>query len=247
MLAISASLAAGAAALPSSAFAASPEQHTGVANTPSTVRNLPADWPVVGAEQCGPYVDVAPRNLSYRTGPGGRYQNPAITNARVMEAVVCLINAQRAAYQPSLRWLPNDPRALQSAAHLHAVQSVQSKFWPLDDDDAKANTWKSPHVNPFTKSTIESRIQDSGWCSKRQTSTGEIAYNGWGDGATPRAAVKWWMNSDGHRDKILSPDFTAMGVWAEWGSPVQQKSDFTGGTYVVDFGQCFRKLGKVTR
>ena len=42
------------------------------------------------------------------------------------------------------------------------------------------------------------------------TWVGEDLY--WGQSSTPIIVVAWWMNSQPHRDNILSPNYTSMGV-----------------------------------
>lgn len=60
-----------------------------------------------------------------------------------------------------------------------------------------------------------------------------LAYGG-GELGSPRAIVKAWMNSEGHRRNILDPDFVHIGIGIVWGSPVRVGG--SGGTYTTDFG-----------
>ena len=58
----------------------------------------------------------------------------------------------------------------------------------------------------------------------------------WGSGGhgTPKATVKAWMNSPGHRANILNGSFRDLGVSFTKGSPYNRRDD--AGTYTTDFG-----------
>jgi hypothetical protein len=58
---------------------------------------------------------------------------------------------------------------------------------------------------------------------------------GWGQGglATPRSMVSAWMDSPGHRENLLSADYTEVGLGLALGTPVDQS---WGATYTTDFG-----------
>jgi hypothetical protein len=58
---------------------------------------------------------------------------------------------------------------------------------------------------------------------------------GWGQGglATPRSMVSAWMDSPGHRENLLSADYTEVGLGLALGTPVDQA---WGATYTTDFG-----------
>ena len=49
-------------------------------------------------------------------------------------------------------------------------------------------------------------------------------------GGTPQTAMNWWMNSTVHRDNILNPDVTQIGIAYAY----TDTSDY-GGYYTVDF------------
>jgi uncharacterized protein YkwD len=72
-------------------------------------------------------------------------------------------------------------------------------------------------------STSQSRIADAGYSPIG--SYGEIQYGG--TGATPEAAVNWWMNSPGHRAIILNCSLTDVGL--------ASASNGATTTYVGDF------------
>ena len=58
---------------------------------------------------------------------------------------------------------------------------------------------------------------------------------GWGQGtlATARSMVSAWMDSPGHRDNLLSRDYTEVGLGLALGTPADQT---WGATYTTDFG-----------
>ena len=58
---------------------------------------------------------------------------------------------------------------------------------------------------------------------------------GWGQAslATPRSMVDAWMNSPGHRENLLSADYSEVGLGLALGTPADQT---WGATYTTDFG-----------
>jgi uncharacterized protein YkwD len=65
------------------------------------------------------------------------------------------------------------------------------------------------HVSP-TGETFSSLMQSHGvacsWCGEN------IAYNNFGDDQTVAVVLSAWIASPGHRDNILRPDFSRVGV-----------------------------------
>lgn len=165
----------------------------------------------------------------------------------IEKSVLCLVNAERAAHHvaPVKRYLamkgtPPGRLGLGGAASSHANAAVALRWWgtvaevgncvPKKSDPSRCD----PHINPQTKSTPESRARDSGF---RQC-VGENTYAGWGrDGVTPRAALRFWMNSPGHRENILNPQWGEMRVSVAWGSADPAAGSITPAlTYVQMFG-----------
>lgn len=68
----------------------------------------------------------------------------------------------------------------------------------------------------------------------RQWSYGENIAWGGGANGTPKAMVKAWMNSAGHRANILSSSFRDIGVGFTKGSPYSKRDQ--AGIYTTDFG-----------
>ena len=58
---------------------------------------------------------------------------------------------------------------------------------------------------------------------------------GWGQGAlaTPRSMVAAWLDSPGHRENMLSADYTEIGLGLALGTPADRT---WGATYTTDFG-----------
>ncbi|MCX5380527.1 CAP domain-containing protein [Streptomyces sp. NBC_00091] len=154
--------------------------------------------------------------------PGGGVQE--------RDAVLCLVNAERTG-----RGLPalTVNQSLTDAARQHTAAAVQLKWW---------GPWKDSHTNPQTRSTPQSRIMGAGYCpNPRSWGVSEITYNGWGGAGTPASAVKWWMNSPGHRAIILDSSLREFGGGAQAGAADPAGAGASGaGTYVVTFGRCQR-------
>ena len=84
--------------------------------------------------------------------------------------------------------------------------------------------------------SLESRLRSVNYLLGgllRWTYGENIAYGG-GSYGTPKAIVKAWMNSPGHRANILNPAFRDVGVGFASGTPGKPKA--SGGIYTTDFG-----------
>jgi uncharacterized protein YkwD len=134
---------------------------------------------------------------------------------RTARATLCLLNAERAAR--GLRKLRPDAR-LRRAADRHAGDMVARRYFAHESKSG---------------ASFVTRIKRTGWTrSRRSWRVGENIGYGSGALATPRAMVRGWMNSAGHRQNILARQFRLIGVGVAGGSP-------TGGggtTYATDFG-----------
>jgi len=142
-------------------------------------------------------------------------------------AVLCLTNNERAAN--GLAPLASNP-LLRRAASTHALEAKTQRWWFGGAD---------PHVNPKTGSTPETRIQAAGYCpTPTSWSFSENTYWGYGHGGTPAAAVRWWMNSPGHRANILDPEKKEIGVGVATGGATPSAPPERAGTFVQVFGFC---------
>ncbi len=81
------------------------------------------------------------------------------------------------------------------------------------------------------------RVREAGYCYR---SVGENVYWGWAssDGSTPspRQAMDWWLNSDGHRNSLLSSSFTQAGFGLAKGQLTGVSSPY-GRSWVAHFGR----------
>jgi uncharacterized protein YkwD len=171
-----------------------------------------------GCATAAAYYDVAPQSGN---------------TTLVAQAVHCLIDAERA--KVGLPALTRNSQ-LDAAAVSHAGAAASLKWWSSGADS---------HTNPQTGSTPFSRITGAGYCPNPVSwAYAETTYTGWGTGfGTPRAAVHWWVyvSTYGHRQIVLSPTMTDVGIGAAAGTADPAGAGAAGGgTYVVDFGRCRR-------
>jgi uncharacterized protein YkwD len=142
---------------------------------------------------------------------------PAAGNlAAIRAAVLCLHNQERV--QRGLRPLQEDTR-LRRAALGHSADMVQSRYFE--------------HTTRRGVTMVD-RIVGAGYVRADQGwMLGENLEWGTGTLATPRSAVKAWMNSPDHRANLLKRGYEEMGVGVVLGVPVGSGQ---GATYTVDFG-----------
>ncbi|NJL45991.1 MAG: CAP domain-containing protein [Leptolyngbyaceae cyanobacterium SM2_3_12] len=123
--------------------------------------------------------------------PGNAHQPPvqlAQISPNVLEDLLTRINAERQRVgAPPLRINPQ----LTTAAQRHAQDMAQNRQISHNGSDG---------------STMQSRIEDARY---PWTTIGENVAMGQ---ATPAAVMTSWMNSPGHRQNILNPDFTELGL-----------------------------------
>ncbi|NUW42015.1 CAP domain-containing protein [Nonomuraea rhodomycinica] len=163
-------------------------------------------------------ADCAFADDTVRTPQWYRDHNPDWDSGRVQAAVAlneafadnavrCLVNAERTARGlPALR----EVLRLFNAADAHTKAAKQIKWWV---DGANF------HVNPRTGSGPGDRVRAAGYCSSGTWQVLENVYQGWGTGgATPRAAVAWWMGSPPHRAALLDARMAETGVSVRHGS-----------------------------
>jgi uncharacterized protein YkwD len=142
---------------------------------------------------------------------------PAADNvAAVNQATLCLLNEQRAAQGVA----PLAENAeLSSASAGYSQQMVAQGFFAHQSPDG---------------GTLVDRLTGAGYLGDDEPwLVGENI--GWGQGglATPRSMVSAWMDSPGHRENLLSADYTEVGLGLALGTPVDQS---WGATYTTDFG-----------
>jgi uncharacterized protein YkwD len=144
---------------------------------------------------------------------------PAAGNeAQIDQATLCLLNEQRAA-----AGLP----ALTENAQLDSSSTAFSKLMVTEGF--------FDHTSP-EGTTVVNRLTQVGYLP------GEGSWNAgeniaWGQGtlATPSSIMTAWMNSAGHRENILSADYSDIGLGVAAGTPVG--GAMPGATYTTDFGR----------
>jgi uncharacterized protein YkwD len=142
----------------------------------------------------------------------------AATGKQTRAAVVCLVNAERAAHGlGALR----RARPLATAARTHAADMVSRGYFAHETPEG---------------STPAERIARTGWTP--ETGRWYVGENlAWGapGNATPRDTVRNWMNSPSHRENVLRPMFREIGIGVVAGSP--EGSGAGAFTYAASFGR----------
>ena len=141
---------------------------------------------------------------------------PAADNAAVVsQATLCLLNQERAAAGAAA--LSENGRLTRASA-AYSQRMVAEAFFDHE----------SPHGT-----TLVDRLTRAGYDIGAAPFVGENI--GWGESAlaTPRAMVQAWMASPGHRENLLSRDYTQIGLGIALGTPGEGPD---GATYPTDFG-----------
>ena len=134
----------------------------------------------------------------------------------IREALACLHDQTRA--QNGLSVLTEN-RALESAAAAHTDDMIARGYFEHETPEG---------------GTFDQRILAAGYARPGDGwSLGENLI--WADGelATPAALMSSWMNSEGHRENILKPDYRELGLAVRLGTPTGQT---VGVTVSAEFG-----------
>jgi uncharacterized protein YkwD len=131
-------------------------------------------------------------------------------------AILCLLNQERA--RRGLRPLRRN-RALQLASQRHSEDMAARDFFA---HEAPGGT------------NLASRTRAAGYPHVGVV-VGENIYWGQEAKATPVEAVDGWMHSSGHRENILRPQFTEVGVGIAHEAPVPV-TQHRSAIYTTDFG-----------
>ena len=144
-------------------------------------------------------------------------QPTAESMGAVSGATLCLLNLERTS-RGLVALAPN--AKLNQAADAQAADMVARKYFA--------------HESPEGTSPAD-RIRSTGYIPADASWTvGENLAWGTGALATPAAIVRAWMNSPGHRDNLLKPDYREIGLAIRLGVP---KEGLDGGaTYATTFG-----------
>lgn len=134
------------------------------------------------------------------------------------KAVLCLLNKQRK--KRGLPKLERD-RKLQKAAQRHNDHMLAKKCFS--------------HQCPG-EGSLEQRLRSVDYLKSGLSLWAYGENIAWGEKgrSTPRAIVKAWMNSAGHRANILNRSFRELGVGVSAGTPYSAKAK--GATFTTDFG-----------
>ena len=141
-----------------------------------------------------------------------------LTVKQVRVATLCLINSERRAHGLAP---VRQHDSLTLAGSRHARDMVRARYFSHDSRSGRA---------------FDDRIIRTGYARGRRASVGENLAWGSGTLATPRAIVKGWMKSPGHRANILQPAFREIGIGIASGTPATGDD---GATYATEFGRRF--------
>jgi uncharacterized protein YkwD len=138
--------------------------------------------------------------------------------AAAKRSTLCLLNTERR--KRGLRGLRAN-RKLAVAGTRHARDMVQKQYFSHD----------APSGQDFADRILNTDYvpANAAW------NLGENLAWGGGDSATPRAIVRAWMASPGHKANILSGKFREIGIGIVVGAPVAGARN--AATYATEFGR----------
>ena len=139
------------------------------------------------------------------------------TVQQLRTATICLVNAER---RQRGRHVLRANNGLALAGQRHAKDMVRKRYFAHNSRAGR---------------DFKDRIVRSGYTRGHAAILGENLAWGSRHLATPRAIVRGWMNSPGHRANILNGSFKEIGIGLAYDAPVAN-----GGkpvcTYATDFG-----------
>jgi uncharacterized protein YkwD len=144
--------------------------------------------------------------------PAGAESLPAMA-----ETTLCLLNGERA--DRGLAPLAPNGR-LAAAAKAYAADLVAGSYFSHTGRDGSGLFDRVKRTGYLPR--------DAGWV------LGENLAWGTGGLATPGSIMQAWMNSPGHRENILNPEFREVGIGVVTGNPAA--ADGHGATYATEFG-----------
>lgn len=143
---------------------------------------------------------------------------PGSAPGQARSATLCLLNAERTARGLG-KLRPH--RRLAIAAARHTRDMVRRQYFAHDSLNGRS---------------FDDRIQATGYFNSANGWTaGENLAWGSASQSTPRLIVAAWMASHGHRDNILNPRFTQIGIAILAGAPVPGVAG-DAATYTAEFG-----------
>ncbi|MBN1527448.1 MAG: CAP domain-containing protein [Thermoleophilaceae bacterium] len=146
-----------------------------------------------------------------------RLEPAQLGDAGTRALTLCLINAERAkrGLAPLVR-----RDQLELASQRHSEDMVARRFFEHDTPEG---------TDP------QQRMLAAGYPADNAYTGENIAWAG-GRRASPWEIVDLWMHSPPHRENILRPGFTEVGIGLVRGAPEPQRSDGVPWTYTTDFG-----------
>lgn len=172
---------------------------------------------------CAAGTDTEPATVRVADAPGCPASGAVPTaerDAEAKDAVLCLLNAERARH--GLAALVRDA-SLDDASQRHSDDMASRDFFEHDTPDGVGAV---------------ARIGGAGYPAYH-TTTAENLYWGQDDKATPVSAMKGWMKSPGHRANILRPELRAVGVGIAYEAPEPGVAGRVA-VYTTDFGSLAR-------
>jgi uncharacterized protein YkwD len=152
--------------------------------------------------------------------PGADLTPVAGNLTQVSQATLCLLNNERVTH--GLSALTEAPGLTQPSAAYSARMVTENFFAHVAPDGA----------------TLTDRLEADGYIDPDGDWTvGENIAWGQGNISTARAITVAWMNSPAHRDNILEPEYTEVGIGIVPGTPGDTS---WGATYTTDFGAVVR-------
>jgi uncharacterized protein YkwD len=146
-----------------------------------------------------------------------------LTEPQARAAIACYINRARDRYHL---------RALDVAKSLNRASQDHTDYMLRHDCfDHECGS----------EAALDKRLKKAGYLKSGMTAWSYGENIAWGQDrlGTPKAMVKAWMHSPGHRANILNPDFRDVGIGFRSGS--LSKRSTNAGLYTTDFG--YREFG----
>ena len=162
------------------------------------------------------FVPAAPASAAGPDCPSAGQSPRELSVTEVRVATLCLLNAERRAH--GLAPLQHH-RRLALAGTRHVRDMVGARYFAHDSRSGRR---------------FSARIARTGYAGGRRAVFGENLAWGTGALATPRAIVRAWMQSPGHRANILRPEFREIGIAVAAGTPGHGAD---GATYATEFGR----------
>jgi uncharacterized protein YkwD len=148
-----------------------------------------------------------------------RARSSDLPSRRDKDMIVCLLNAERTKH--GLPPLYVNPQ-LEVASQAHSDDMVKRRFFEHDSPDG---------------GTPEMRMATAGYVAREGGMTGENIAWGEDSAGSPASIVDGWMHSPHHRDNILRPQFSEVGVGLAIGGPPRtEPTELESATYTTDFG-----------